>query len=84
MKHGHTPTIPAEEAPSNSKSHILANPTQPFEPAGVIDFGSMVTCHSDSTIAVPIVVFALLEQKQLVSYRKRPSFKMGRELEVIV
>jgi len=45
---------------------------------------SMVTCHSDPTIAMPILVSALLEQKQLVTNRKRPSFKMGKELEVVV
>ena len=43
---------------------------------------SMVTCHSDSTIAMPILISALLEQKELVAKRKRPSFKMGRELEI--
>src|ERR1700680_1950352 len=43
---------------------------------------SMVTCHSDSTIAMPILVSALLEHPELISKRHRPSFKMGRELEV--
>ena len=42
----------------------------------------MVTCHYDSTIAMPILVSALLEQKKLLANRKRPSFKMGRELGV--
>jgi len=44
---------------------------------------SMVTCHSDSTIAMPILVSALLEDRKLVDARHRPSFKMGRELEVL-
>jgi deoxyhypusine synthase len=43
---------------------------------------SMVTCHSDSTIAMPILVSALLEQKDLVANRHRPTFTMGRELAV--
>jgi hypothetical protein len=43
---------------------------------------SMVTCHSDSTIAMPILVSALLEHSELVAKRHRPSFKQGRELEV--
>jgi hypothetical protein len=42
----------------------------------------MVTCHSDSTIAMPILVSALLEHSELIARRHRPSFKMGRELEV--
>jgi deoxyhypusine synthase len=43
---------------------------------------SMVTCHSDSTIAMPILVSALLENRELVANRKPPTFMMGRELEV--
>ena len=43
---------------------------------------SMVTCHSDSTIAMPFLVSALLEHSELVAKRHRPSFKQGRELEV--
>jgi deoxyhypusine synthase len=43
---------------------------------------SMVTCHSDSTIAMPILVSALLEQRELVANRHRPSFTQGRELGV--
>ena len=35
-----------------------------------------------STIAVPILVSALLENRELVANRKPPTFKMGRELEV--
>ena len=43
---------------------------------------SMVTCHCDSTIAMPILVSALLEQKQLVKKRRRPKFTMGRDLGI--
>ena len=43
---------------------------------------SMVTCHCDSTIAMPILVSALLEQKSLVKKRRRPKFTMGRELGI--
>jgi len=43
---------------------------------------SMVTCHCDSTIAMPILVSALLEQKKLIRNRKRPKFEMGRELKI--
>jgi hypothetical protein len=42
----------------------------------------MVTCHSDSTIAMPILISALLEQRELVAKRHRPSFTQGRELGV--
>ena len=45
---------------------------------------SMVTCHCDSTIAMPILVSALLEQKKLIKNRKRPKFEMGRELKIKV
>ncbi len=45
---------------------------------------SMVTCHCDSTIAMPILVSALLEQKKLIRNRKRPKFEMGRELKIKV
>ena len=43
---------------------------------------SMVTCHSDSTIAMPILVSALLENPHLVASRKHPTFTMGQELRV--
>jgi deoxyhypusine synthase len=43
---------------------------------------SMVTCHCDSTIAMPILVSALLDQPELVAGRKRPAFTMGRELGI--
>jgi hypothetical protein len=42
----------------------------------------MVTCHCDSTIAMPILVSALLDQPELVAGRKRPAFTMGRELGI--
>ena len=45
---------------------------------------SMVTCHCDSTIAMPILVSALLKQKKLIRNRKRPKFEMGRELKIKV
>lgn len=37
----------------------------------------MVTCHCDSTIAMPILVTALLEQKDLIARRPRPRFDLG-------
>ncbi len=43
---------------------------------------NMVTCHADSTIAMPLLASALLEQKDLISRRKRPSFQMGPELGI--
>jgi len=43
---------------------------------------SMMTCHSDSTIAMPILVSALLEHHDLVAKRHRPSFQQGLELGV--
>ncbi len=42
---------------------------------------SMVTCNCDSTIAMPILVSAMSEQRDLIRKRKKPVFKMGRELE---
>jgi hypothetical protein len=42
----------------------------------------MVTCHSDSTIAMPILVSALLEHSELVAKRHHPSFTHGQELGV--
>ncbi len=38
---------------------------------------NMVTCHADSTIALPILSTALLEQKELVVRRQRPCFELG-------
>jgi deoxyhypusine synthase len=42
---------------------------------------SMVTCNCDSTIAMPILVTAMSEQRELIRKRKKPTFKMGRELQ---
>lgn len=43
---------------------------------------SMATVHCDSTIAMPILVSALSENKDLIRKRKKPVFKMGRELGI--
>lgn len=43
---------------------------------------STASCHCDSTIAMPILISALLEQKDLVAARKHPRFKMGRQLDL--
>ncbi len=44
---------------------------------------NMATCHCDSTIAMPLLVTALLEQKDLIAKRRRPRFKLdARELEI--
>ena len=40
----------------------------------------MVTCHCDSTIAMPMLVSALSEHPGLIRKRKKPVFEMGREL----
>jgi deoxyhypusine synthase len=42
---------------------------------------SMVTVHCDSTIAMPILTSALSENASLIRKRKKPVFKMGRELK---
>jgi deoxyhypusine synthase len=42
---------------------------------------SFIDCHCDSTIAMPMLVTALSENKALIRRRKKPLFKMGRELE---
>ena len=42
----------------------------------------MVTCHVDSTIAMPMLVSALLEDGDLVAKRRRPRFTMGLELGI--
>ena len=42
----------------------------------------MVTCHCDSTIAMPILVSAMLEQRELLEKRRRPKFGMGRVLAI--
>lgn len=41
----------------------------------------MVTVHCDSTIAMPILVTAISENKGLIRKRRKPVFKMGRTLE---
>lgn len=41
----------------------------------------MVTCHCDSTIAMPMLVTALSEDAALIRKRKKPVFEMGRELK---
>ncbi len=45
---------------------------------------NMVTCNCDSTIAMPLLATALLEQKDLLARRKRPQFGMGPELSIRV
>jgi deoxyhypusine synthase len=40
----------------------------------------MVTCHCDSTIAMPILVSALLEDRDLVARRKYPRFDLEKPL----
>jgi len=42
---------------------------------------SMVTCNCDSTIAMPLLVTAMSEQRELIRKRKKPAFKVGRELQ---
>jgi len=42
----------------------------------------MVDCHCDSTIAMPLLVSALAEQKELLANRKPPMFDMGPLLKV--
>jgi deoxyhypusine synthase len=41
---------------------------------------NMVACYADSTIAMPLLVTAMLEQTDLIAGRRRPRFKMGRAL----
>jgi deoxyhypusine synthase len=41
----------------------------------------MVSVHCDSTIAMPVLVTALSEDKNLLRKRKKPSFEMGRTLK---
>jgi deoxyhypusine synthase len=40
----------------------------------------MVSVHCDSTIAMPILVTAMSENKNLIHKRKKPKFEMGRKL----
>ena len=42
----------------------------------------MVTCHVDSTIAMPLLVSAVLEDQELIARRNPPRFKMGRTLDI--
>ena len=42
----------------------------------------MVDCHCDSTIAMPLLVSALAEQRDLLAKRRPPSFDMGRVLKI--
>jgi deoxyhypusine synthase len=42
---------------------------------------SMVTCHCDSTIAMPILVTAMSEERELIRKRKKPVFELGQELK---
>ena len=42
----------------------------------------MVDCHCDSTIAMPLLVSALAEQKALLENRQPPTFDMGRVLKI--
>jgi deoxyhypusine synthase len=41
----------------------------------------MVTCNCDSTIAMPILVTAMSEERELIRKRKKPVFEMGQELK---
>ncbi len=43
---------------------------------------TMVTCHCDSTIAMPLLVSAMLEQEELLASRKAPRFTLEGELAV--
>jgi len=42
----------------------------------------MVSCYVDSTIAMPFLVSAMLEQQELIGRRNPPKFKMGRTLDL--
>ena len=42
----------------------------------------MVNCHCDSTIAMPLLVSALAEQKELLANRKPPRFELGRDFQM--
>lgn len=42
----------------------------------------MVDCHCDATIAMPLLVSALAEQKELLANRRPPRFDMGRTLQI--
>ena len=40
-----------------------------------------MNCHCDSTIAMPLLVTALSEQRELIAKRKPPRFDMGPQLK---
>lgn len=42
---------------------------------------STVTCNCDSTIAMPILITALSEERELIKKRKKPAFEMGQDLK---
>jgi deoxyhypusine synthase len=42
---------------------------------------SLATVHCDSTIAMPILITALSQQRGLIRQRKKPKFEMGPELK---
>ena len=44
----------------------------------------MVNCHCDSTIAMPILVSGLAQQTELIRTRWKPTFTMGRELNLSI
>jgi deoxyhypusine synthase len=43
---------------------------------------TMVNCHCDSTIAMPLLVTGLAEQKDLIARRRPPNFDMGPLLKM--
>ncbi|HEV2687191.1 MAG TPA: hypothetical protein VGV35_01515 [Bryobacteraceae bacterium] len=75
------PTRPFDPVGAASASEILTR-TQgtAFQGPGVR--GLEEELGDRRTIAMPILVSALLEQRELVANRHRPSFTMGRELGV--
>jgi deoxyhypusine synthase len=42
---------------------------------------SMITCNCDSTIAMPILVTAMSEERELIRKREKPVFEMRQELK---
>ena len=43
MKHTHSPSVPVEDVTETSKSHILSNPTRPFDPVGATTASEILT-----------------------------------------
>jgi deoxyhypusine synthase len=43
---------------------------------------TMVNCHCDSTIAMPLLASALAEEKELIRTRKAPRFDLGQTLRI--